>query len=216
MNENKSEQLRLNLICQLEKSHYLHSESVKQAFLHIPREVFVSKVLQAQAYRDTPLQIGEGQTISAPHMIALMCEALQINAGQKILEIGTGCGYHAAIVSQLVGPTGVVYTVERFSSLAQQAEQNLKKAHISNVHVVVGDGSLGLSDHAPYDRIYVTCAAPSIPPPLIDQLKNNGKLLIPVGSYVCMLTLLEKHDDNITTTEHGECVFVPLVGKYGH
>jgi len=210
------EQERERLVLNLWNEGYLKTEKVKQAFLTIPREEFVPDFLKKYSYVDTPLEIGNGQTISAPHMVAMMCETLDINKGQKILEVGAGSGYHAAIVAQLVGETGRVYTIERFESLATKAIQNLNKINCTNVIVEVGDGSVGLPAHQPYDRIYVTCAAPSIPQPLIDQLQDPGKLLIPIGSMYCELTLLEKEKGKQAVHHLGGCVFVPLVGKYGH
>ncbi len=207
---------REQLVNRLVKDSYIKSDIVKKAFLTIPRENFVPEYLKLQAYVDRPLEIGKGQTISAPHMIAIMCEALDIQKGQKILEIGAGSGYHAAIVSQLLGEKGHIYTIERFEDLAKTAEQNLKNTDITNVTVVVGDGSEGLKKYEPYDRIYVTCAAPSIPNPLVDQLKDHGKLLIPVGSMYCELKLIEKKGKETRSKNLGGCVFVPLVGKYGH
>jgi len=192
---------REQLVNRLVKDSYIKSDIVKKAFLTIPRENFVPEYLKLQAYVDRPLEIGKGQTISAPHMVAIMCEALDIQKGQKILEIGAGSGYHAAIV---------------FEDLAKTAEQNLKNTDITNVTVVVGDGSEGLKKYEPYDRIYVTCAAPSIPNPLVDQLKDHGKLLIPVGSMYCELQLIEKKGKETRSKDLGGCVFVPLVGKYGH
>jgi protein-L-isoaspartate(D-aspartate) O-methyltransferase len=149
-------------------------------------------------------------------MVAIMVEALEIKKGQKVLEIGTGSGYHAAIVSKLVGKAGNVYTIERFSNLAEKAKKNLKIAGITNITVKIGDGSEGFKKNAPYDRIYVTCAAPYVPSPLIEQLKDHGKLLIPVGNMFCELKLIEKKGKNVTTKDLGGCAFVPLVGKYGH
>jgi len=207
---------REQLVNGLVKDSYIKSDIVKKAFLTIPRENFVPEYLKLQAYVDRPLEIGKGQTISAPHMVAIMCEALDIQKGQKILEIGAGSGYHAAIVSQLLGEKGHIYTIERFEDLAKTAEQNLKNTDITNVTVVVGDGSEGLKKYEPYDCIYVTCAAPSIPNPLVDQLKDHGKLLIPVGSMYCELQLIEKKGKETQSKDLGGCVFVPLVGKYGH
>jgi protein-L-isoaspartate(D-aspartate) O-methyltransferase len=172
--------------------------------------------LKNYAYADTPLDIGNGQTISAPHMVAIMCEELDIQKDQKILEIGAGSGYHAAIVAKIVGGKGHVYTIERFEGLAKNAEENLKKAEIKNVTVEIGDGSEGLEKYQLYDIIYVTCAAPDIPKPLIDQLKDPGKLMVPVGNTICTLILLEKNQGKITKKNLGGCTFVPLVGKYGH
>jgi len=207
---------REQLINRLVEDCYIKNDDVKKAFLTIPREKFVPDYLKIHAYVDRPLEIGNSQTISAPHMVAIMCEALDIQEGQKILEIGAGSGYHAAIVSCLVGEKGHVYTIERFEDLAKNAEENLNNAEITNVTVVVGDGSEGLKKYEPYDRIYVTCAAPTIPKPLIDQLKDFGKLLIPVGSMYCELQLIEKKGKEIQSKRLGGCVFVPLVGKYGH
>jgi protein-L-isoaspartate(D-aspartate) O-methyltransferase len=210
------EQERERLVVHLYKEGYIKTDSVKHAFLTVPREEFLPNPLKNYSYVDTPLDIGNGQTISAPHMVAIMCEALDIEKGQKILEIGTGSGYHAAIVAQLVGETGTVYTIERFESLATKAKQNLQNINCSNVIVEVGDGSCGLPRYQPYDRIYVTCAAPSLPQPLIDQLRDPGKLLVPVGDMYCELTLLEKEKQKQTVHHLGGCVFVPLVGRYGH
>lgn len=207
---------RERLVNKLVKEGYITSENVKEAFLKTPRESFVLDNKKMQAYIDTPLEIGSGQTISAPHMVAIMCEALDIQDGQKILEIGAGSGYHAAIVSHLVGDTGHIYTIERFENLASKAQENLRKTGITNVTTEIGDGSEGLERYKPYDRIYVTCAAPSLPPPLIDQLKDPGKILIPVGRMYCELQLIEKKDDKIITKDLGGCVFVPLVGKHGY
>ncbi len=201
---------------QLHREGYLKTNAVQQAFLKVPREAFLPDVQKGYAYVDTPLDIGNGQTISAPHMVAIMCEALDIKKGQKILEIGTGSGYHAAIVAQLVGTTGTVYTIERFESLATTAKHNLEEIKCPNVIVEIGDGSCGLPAHQPYDRIYVTCAAPDIPQPLIDQLQDPGKLLIPVGDMFCELTILQKEKQKQTIHHLGGCVFVPLVGRYGH
>jgi len=207
---------REKLVKKLKTEGYIKTKNVEKAFLEIPRENFVPEQKKKLAYVDTPLEIGQGQTISAPHMVAIMCEALDVKEGQKILEIGAGSGYHAAIISKLVGEKGHVYAIERFPALAEKASKNLEKTDIKNVTVIVEDGSQGYAKHAPYDRIYVTCASPGIPPPLIEQLKDHGKLLIPVGQTVCELQLIEKIGNKITTKDLGGCVFVPLVGKYGY
>lgn len=204
------------LVNNLIKKGYLKTDKVKKAFLETPREYFVDKKYENQAYFDTPLQIGNSQTISAPHMVAIMCEELDINEGQNILEIGTGSGYHAAVISKLVGKNGHIFSVERFENLAEKARNNLKKARIENVTVIVGDGSEGFLEKSPYDRIYLTCAAPDIPRPLVEQLKDPGKLLIPVGKMFCNLILLEKKNGKTKEKDLGGCAFVPLVGKHGH
>ncbi|MCK4332335.1 MAG: protein-L-isoaspartate O-methyltransferase [Thermoplasmatales archaeon] len=207
---------RERLVNNLIREGYIKSDEVKKAFLRVPREAFVLDSLKMRAYIDTPLEIGKGQTISAPHMVAIMCEALDVKKGQKILEIGAGFGYHASIVSHLAGEKGHVYTIERFEKLAKRAQENLRKTGITNVTVEVGDGSEGFEKHKPYDRIYVTCAAPGVPQPLINQLKDSGKLLIPVGKMFCELKLIEKKGEDILSKDLGGCVFVPLVGKHGH
>jgi protein-L-isoaspartate(D-aspartate) O-methyltransferase len=207
---------RIELVNKLKRERRIYTREIEKAFLETPREVFVPESLKNCAYIDTPLEIGNGQTISAPHMVAIMVEAFDLKKGLKVLEIGAGSGYHAAIVSKIVGEEGRVYTVERHESLVEFAKKNLKNAGIANVTVETGDGSEGLSKYAPYDRIYVTCAAPNIPSPLLDQLKDNGALMIPVGKMVCNLELIEKKGDKIVKKNLGGCAFVPLVGKYGH
>jgi protein-L-isoaspartate(D-aspartate) O-methyltransferase len=148
-------------------------------------------------------------------MVAIMCEALDIKKGQSILEIGAGSGYHAAIVSKIIGEKGHIYTVERFSSLAVRAKKNLENAGIYNVTVETGDGSEGLPQYAPYERIYVTCAAPEIPNPLLEQLKDSGKMLVPIGRLICNLKLIEKKGIRVTSEDICGCSFVPLIGKHG-
>jgi protein-L-isoaspartate(D-aspartate) O-methyltransferase len=212
----KIEEKRKNLVDLLKKQGRIKSEEIEKAFLEIPRDKFIPTIFEKYAYSDTPLEIGNGQTISAPHMIAIMCEVLNLKKGQKILEIGTGSGYHAAIVAKLIEPEGKLYTIERHKNLAEKAIQNLKDINIKNIKVEIGDGSEGLKEYAPYDRIYVTCSAPTIPKPLIEQLKDPGKMLIPIGGTICTLYLLEKKNGKIKKENHGGCAFVPLIGKYGH
>ena len=212
----KIDEKRKNLVESLKKQGRIKTKEIEKAFLEIPREKFIPTIFEQHAYSDIPLEIGQGQTISAPHMIAIMCEELDLKKDQKILEIGTGSGYHAAIVAKIIEPNGLVYTIERHKNLAEKAKQNFKNTNIKNVTVEIGDGSEGLAKYAPYDRIYVTCAAPSIPQPLIEQLKDPGKMLIPVGGTICTLYLLEKNNGKIKKENHGGCAFVPLIGKYGH
>ena len=141
----------------------IRDERVLKAMSLIPRELFVPSKEKKLAYEDRPLPIGFGQTISAPHMVAIMCEALDIKKGQKILEIGAGSGYHAAVVSSLVGDEGHIYTIERIEELGKFAEKNLKKEGFKNTTIIIGDGSEGMKKFQPYDRIYVTCASPRLP-----------------------------------------------------
>jgi len=206
---------RESLVASLKIEGRIKTAEVEKAFLEVPRENFVPEILKNYAYVDTPLEIGNGQTISAPHMVAIMCEALDIKKGQSILEIGAGSGYHAAIVSKIIGEKGHIYTVERFSSLAVRAKKNLENTGIKNVTVETGDGSEGLPQHAPYGRIYVTCAAPEIPTPLLEQLKDSGKMLVPIGRLICNLELIEKKGNRVTSKDICGCSFVPLIGKHG-
>jgi protein-L-isoaspartate(D-aspartate) O-methyltransferase len=189
------------------------SERVLNAMKRVPRHLFVQEKEQRNAYGDYPLPIGWGQTISAPHMVAIMCDLLDIQDGMKVLEIGAGSGYHAAVMAVLAC-SGHVYAVERIEELASFARDNLKKAGITNVTIIVEDGSLGLPRFAPYDRISVACAAPEILDTLTDELKVGGKLTIPVGRYFQELYLVTK-TDGLKKEAKGGVVFVPLVGKKG-
>ncbi len=190
------------------------SEQVLAAMGNVPRHLFVRESDRAKAYEDYPLSIGHGQTISAPHMVGIMCSLLEIEKGMKILEIGGGSGYHAAVLAELTGPGGMVYSVERVTELAEFARQNLRNAGYKNVVVTAGDGTLGLSEHAPYDCITVACAAPAVPQPLVDQLKRGGRMTIPIGEYIQELYLVHKNDV-ISKEKSGGVVFVPLIGEYG-
>ncbi len=180
----------------------------------VPRHLFMPESVREHAYLDVPLPIGEGQTISAPSMVAIMCNVLDVRDGDKVLEVGTGRGYHAAILSILAG-SGFVYTVERKPELAYRAREIFKELGFINVEVIIGDGSEGLPEHAPYDRISVAAAAPAIPQPLVDELKDGGRMVIPVGQYYQDLYLVETVDGKVNTYNKGGVAFVPLVGKYG-
>ncbi|MHC1636467.1 MAG: protein-L-isoaspartate O-methyltransferase [Candidatus Methanospirareceae archaeon] len=190
------------------------SEKVLRAMMRVPRHLFVPPHLRSQAYIDHPLPIGENQTISAPHMVAMMCDYLELKEGAKILEVGAGSGYHAAVIAEIIGEKGHVYTIERIRSLVEFSRENLKKVGCKNVSVILGDGTLGLPEYAPYDGICVTCAAPDVPPPLIEQLKVGGTMVIPIGRYTQILYVVKKKD-GIEKRRKCEVVFVPLIGKYG-
>ncbi len=201
---------------------YIRSEKVKKALLSVPREEFVPEPYKEYAYEDHPLPIGYGQTISAIHMVAIMTEELDPNPGDKVLEIGTGSGYQAAVLAEIVAKMdpekkGHVYTIERIPELAEFARRNLEKTSYSRyVTVIVGDGSKGYPEKAPYDRIMVTAASPSIPKPLVEQLKDGGRMVIPVGDlYVQRLAIIDKINGDTRIRYGIECVFVPLVGEYG-
>lgn len=197
------------------KAHGIQKK-VLDAMLRVPRHEFVLSQMKDEAYIDTPLPIGQGQTISAPHMVAIMCDLLDLKEGQKVLEIGTGSGYNAAVMAELVGESGHIYTVERIKGLVDFAKKNLEKTGYKNVTVVYDDGSGGYPDFGPYDRINVTSAAPDIPQPLVEQLKPEGILAIPVGQFTQELYIVRKDaDGNIHKESRGGVVFVPLIGKYG-
>ncbi len=189
-------------------------EGVLSAMLRVKRHLFLPEYLGDQAYADYPLPIGEGQTISAPHMVAMMCDYLELEEGEKVLEIGAGSGYHAAVIAELIGATGHVYSVERIQQLVSSATANLVRAGYANVTVIRGDGTLGLPEQAPFDKISVTCAAPDVPPPLLEQLKTGGRMVIPIGKHWQALYLVEK-TDGVTRERKADVAFVPLVGKYG-
>lgn len=205
---------RKDLVEMLVAERLLKSRKVIRAFGDVPRENFLPERLRGLAYSDTPLPIPGGQTISAPHMVAVMSEYLDVEANHKILEIGAGSGYQAAILSKMA-PRGRVYTIEVVLELTDFAKKNL--AGYKNVRVFSGDGSIGLPEYAPYDRIIATAGCPSIPRPLMDQLKEGGKIVAPVGGmYEQRLILVEKKDGKILETDlNFPCVFVPLRGLYG-
>lgn len=187
---------------------------VLHAMRTVPRHRFVPETLQDMAYHNGPLSIGHGQTISQPYIVALMTELLQPNSSDIMLEVGTGSGYQSAILAQLVDK---VYSIEIVPELAQSAERTLEELHIGNVETKSGDGYYGWPEHAPFDGIIVTAAAPYIPQPLVDQLKTGARLVIPVGRpYMHQeLILVEKTPDGLTETKEVLSVaFVPLTGKH--
>jgi len=202
------------LINKLIRQGYLKSREVIEAMREVPREIFVPESQREYAYEDVPLEIGYGQTISAPHMVAIMLEALKLKEDSKVLEIGTGTGYHAALAAK-IAKRGKIYTIERIKELAEKARENFRKLDIKNVEVFVGDGSVGLPKYAPYTHIYATCSAPHIPDTLIEQLDKGGRLLIPVGRIYGELWLVEKNDE-IKKKRLGGCAFVPMVGEEGY
>ena len=203
---------------------YLKSPAVERAFRNVPREEFVLPEMRHEAYRDTPLPILHGQTISAPHMCAIMCEQLKLEEGHRILEVGAGSGYHAALCAEIIAPAGSknpghVYTVEIFEDLVFFAQENLRRAGYSDhVTIIHGDGGQGLPELAPFDRVLVTAAAPDIPPPLIEQLIPEGLMVIPVGSrgfYQELIIVTKNKDSKVRQHRWGGVAFVPLRGKYG-
>lgn len=191
----------------------INDQKVIQAFRNVPRHKFVPQEYQKSSYGDFPLPIGENQTISQPYIVALMTQVLKINETDKILEIGTGSGYQAAILASLAKE---VYSIERKESLAEKAIMSLKELGFKNVIIKVGDGTLGLEEYAPYDKIIVTSAAPYLPPPLQEQLNVGGRIVIPISAgFGQMLTLFIKEKGQFKKENVCGCTFVPLIGKYG-
>jgi len=204
-----------DLIIYLKNSKFLTDERVESALRNIPRHEFVPESELDYAYNNEPLPIMKNQTISQPGVVTRMTEWLDVKQGQKILEIGTGSGWQSAILSYLVG-TGNVYSIERHSELVKFAQENLKKLHIDNVHVILDDGSIGYSEASPYDRIIITAACTEIPVPLLDQLSENGLIIAPVGDSSQSLVLLQKTSKGmIEIKKQSKYVFVPLRGKFG-
>ena len=192
----------------------VEDKRVIKAMLDIPRHLFVPKEVEKEAYEDYPLPIGFNQTISQPYMVAVMTEYLELKEEDVVLEIGTGSGYQTAILAYLVKK---VYTVEREEKLLERAKKILEKLGFDNIRYKCGDGSKGWMDYAPYEKIIVTAAAPKIPEPLIEQLKNNGIIVIPVGSRWIQELVVAKKDEkgSLKIEEKFECAFVPLIGEYG-
>jgi len=202
------------LVAFLRSQAWLKTPSLVTAFEKTDRAKFVSPAYAEHAYLDTPLPTLAGQTVSAPSVVAVMTEALQPQLGQKILEVGSGSGYQAAVIAEAIGPKGRLYTVENVSALFDFARQKL--AAYNNVEVVYADGSRGLPDKAPFDGIIVTAGAPSVPKALFDQLKEGGRLVIPVGQrYFQDLLLVQKIDGKPVTESLLPVAFVPLIGKQG-
>lgn len=192
----------------------IHDRMVIEAMFKVPRHIFVEEAMSAQAYSDSPLPIGEKQTISQPYMVALMTELLHLAGDEKVLEIGTGSGYQAAILATIAKR---VYTVERIRPLALRARKALDSLGLLNINIKIGDGTDGWETEAPFDAILVTAGAPDIPETLIAQLKNGGRLVIPVGNqFEQTLVKVTKIDDGSVLRETSvACRFVKLFGKHG-
>jgi protein-L-isoaspartate(D-aspartate) O-methyltransferase len=185
---------------------------VLAAMRRVPRHLFVEEALRERAYGDHPLPIGEEQTISQPYIVGLMTSLLGADADVKVLEVGTGSGYQAAVLAELVRR---VCTVERLPRLAHRARAVIEGLGYRNVWVRVANGALGWSDEAPFQRILVAAGGPGVPPPLFDQLDEGGRMVLPIGDdQNQILTVVEKVHGEMKTTTHGDCRFVPLVGKY--
>jgi protein-L-isoaspartate(D-aspartate) O-methyltransferase len=188
-------------------------ERVLAAMERVPRELFVPKGEKHRAYADAALPIGHGQTISQPYMVARIAEALGLTGAEKVLDVGTGSGYQAAVLAELAGE---VHTVERIAELAEQARSNLAEAGYDRVHVHVGDGSVGLPDEAPFTAIAVAAAAPGLPQRLYDQLEPRGRLAVPVGGrWGQRLEVIVRSPEGPAIVHSVPCRFVPLVGEGG-
>jgi protein-L-isoaspartate(D-aspartate) O-methyltransferase len=187
--------------------------SVLEAMSRIPRHLFIEESQRFRAYDDMALPIGDGQTISQPYIVSKMTELLSLKGDEKVLEIGTGSGYQTALLAEL---SREVFTVERYKKLLDKSEGILRGLGYKNIHFTVGDGTLGLPDEAPFDRILVTAATPDLPDPLVEQLGKGGIIVAPVGDRLSqVLTKGIKKDGSLKRESHTPCVFVPLVGDYG-
>lgn len=206
--------LRHNMVDEQLAGRGITDSRVLDAMRHIPRHIFVPEEYQHLAYEDTPLPIGDHQTISQPFMVALMSQLLALDGHERVLEIGTGCGYQTAILGYLAK---FVYSIERIPTLAHHAETHLHTLNIRNVSIIIGDGSYGLPDKSPYEGIIVTAVAPQIPRPLVSQLsRTGGRLIIPVGvGDKQELVRIQRQDDEYTQTKITPVRFVPLIGKFG-
>src|SRR5256886_17161182 len=207
---------RPRMVERLVRSGYIQDSRVRDAFLAVPREMFVRPEDADDAYADVPLPIGRGQTISAPSMIAIMLEEAQLAPGDRVLEIGTGSGYHAALVAHLVGPQNVV-SIERIPRLAEWGRSNLARTGFADVTIVVGDGSLGYPERAPYDCILATAGAPEIPDPWQHQLSSRGRIVAPIGprSGQVLIVATRQADGNLEIREGAPCGFVAVLGARG-
>jgi protein-L-isoaspartate(D-aspartate) O-methyltransferase len=188
-------------------------DAVLQAMECVPRHCFVAADCRGRAYDDEPLPIGHGQTISQPYIVAAMSAALRLSGQERVLEIGTGCGYQAAVLSSLAKE---VFTIESVPELAREAGERLARLGYTNVHVHAGDGTLGLPGHAPFEAILVAAAAPQIPQPLLEQLADGGRMIIPVGGVEQQeLQIVTRDGDAFPSRTLDACRFVPLLGEFG-
>lgn len=201
---------RLDMVQTQLAARGISNDRVLSVMKKVPRHLFVPQELIPHAYEDYPLPIGENQTISQPYIVALMTELLDLGGDEKVLEIGTGSGYQAAVLSELAGE---VYSIEIIHTLAEQAKSTLDSLGYENVYVITGDGYAGLPGKAPFDCIIVTAAPRDVPKPLLDQLKNGGRMVIPVGEIEQDLLLIEKSADEVITQAVIPVRFVPMTGK---
>lgn len=195
------------------RSKGIRSLPVLKAIAEVPRHLFVPEGVRHRAYEDSALPIGQGQTISQPFVQAMYLQALDLTGEEKVLEVGTGSGYQTALLAKLAA---MVFSIERYAGLAQTAKQALDEAGIRNVSMMVGDGTLGWRPYAPYDSILVSAASPKVPEPLLEQLAERGRLVIPLGERDNQtLVLVERHGNQFERRKLGDVRFVPLVGELG-
>ena len=213
--EKKWESLRKQMVTEQLIGRGIANQAVLNALQKVPREQFLPEAMQHRAYDDAALPIACNQTISQPLMVALMSDGLSLGGNERILEIGTGSGYQTAILAEMIGPKGQLWSIERHAELSQSATEKLRALGYTDIHLRVGDGSLGLPEQAPYDAILIAAAAPRCPPALWDQLRIGGRLVIPVGpTEKQQLVVLEKDKSGAPmTTNHVSCRFVPLIGE---
>jgi len=204
------EQARRNMVEYQIKARGIKDKRVLSAMLKVPRHLFVPEEMRDLAYRDEPLPIGYSQTISQPYIVAYMTEALKLRPEDKVLEIGTGSGYQTAILAELVRE---VYTIEIIPELSQRAEETLKNLGYTNIEFLIGDGSKGWPEKAPFDAILVSAAPAEVPPALVDQLQINGRLILPVGTDSQELVLIKKTKKGLEKTSLIGVRFVPLIIK---
>ena len=227
MKRNSEYENRVELITRLKDEGIIKTPEVERCLLEVPRHEFVWPSMRRLAYEDTPLPLGDsGQTISAVHMVAIMNELLELGPGLRVLEAGTGSGYHAATVAEAISPLslpeerwGHVYSLEIVHELVEFARRNLERTgYGSRVSVMERDGSLGYAEAAPYDRVLVTAGAPDIPPPLVEQLSAGGKIVIPLGGeriFQELVVGVKTESGQLRTSRMGGVAFVPLRGTYG-
>jgi len=213
INPEQLAQQRARMVEEQLRARGIRDERVLGALGRVPRERFIAPEYVKDAYADRPVPIGAGQTVSQPFMVAVMVEALEVQASDQVLEVGTGTGYEAAVLGELAAE---VWTIERHPALADRARQILQELGYANVQVITGDGSLGLREQAPFDKILVAAGAPQAPPSLIEQLADGGRMAVPVGNRVeQQLRVVRKAGGEIVTSTHVLCCFVPLLGAEG-
>jgi protein-L-isoaspartate(D-aspartate) O-methyltransferase len=207
---------RMKMVDTQIRARGIRDPRVLKALEKVPRHLFVNEALRDQSYNDNPLPIDGGQTISQPYIVALMTEALELKGSEKVLEIGTGSGYQAAILAELVDH---VFSIDRIASLAGNARRLLESLNYYNIAIRVGDGTLGWKDEAPFDAVMVTAGAPDIPKTLVEQIAVGGRLVVPVGGrhsqVLIKLTRLSESAHDVKKEDLGGCRFVDLIGEYG-